>query len=535
MNKKIWLYAGIAGLFFGAAAYLFFNRTSDDQLLKYVPNDASVVVKINVPEIAGIVSENKKQLKELKLLNSDSAWNENQLLRLCYQLMKDPEGSGIDFSSDAYFFSQTLMRGDVQGFALKLNDESTFANYVKKNSPIGSESGEIESVQFCEYNTGLYISWLDEVALITNQITEEKSYFADILKQKNPGAKGNIIAKELQNQKGILCGYASMKSIKKEFFGESDNLYSTMLKEVGNAIFQDGVFTMFNIEAGKGIANAEIWLTSADKKKNKEIPFFGKPEASLIKLPVFYKYTPQNQMYVALDLKKTFEFLMKESPEFKESMKDETEVQQFLDAITGNIHMGATLNEKMFQAIVSEDNSYDFTGGEPMTVFVLHAGITNKFADLKNKYSAYLNEIEPGIYGVGMGVFFRIYSDHISFSNNLDAIKSLTSEVGYIKNQISKDFQNIAKSSSLTAVSDNTFITSAFKDEPRTLQDILSYSLGKQIVSTNNNKLSWKIELQKKDEHFLLTLIKIFNKSYEYTLEQEKKNLDKRASQELEY
>lgn len=534
MNKKIWLYAGIAGLFFGAAAYMFFNRTSNSQLLKYVPTDASVVLKINVPEIARVVSEDQKQLKELKLLNSDSAWNENQLLRLCYKLMKDPEGSGIDFSSDAYFFSQTLMRGDVQGFVLKLNDESTFASYVKKSSPIGTESGEYEKVNFCEYNTGLYISWLDDIALITNQITEEKSYFADILKQKNPGAKGNTIAKELQEQNGILSGYASLKAIKNELLGESDNVYSSIFAEVGNAVLKDGVFAMFNIEADKGIANAEIWLTAADKKKNKEIPFFGEPESNLIKLPVFYKYTPQSQIYVALDLKKTFEFLKKESPEFKATIEKDDNIKTFLDAITGNFNLGVTINEKMLQAMMSEE-AIDFTTGETASVVVLHAGITDKFTALKNKYAEYLIEIDPGIYRLGMGLFIRIYSDHISFSNNLEAVKALSSEEGFNKNQISKDFQNIAKKSALTAVSDNTFFDEAYKDKPRTLQDLLSYSMGKQTINTDNGKLKWKVELQKKNEHFLLSMIKMINKLYEYNLEEEKNNLDLRASQEIEY
>lgn len=197
---------GLIGLGVATIGVLVYFLTAGggDRLLKFIPNNAAFVVRIDVK---GLYDLGKKDnIFELKMMKDGMKNGEKQggMGKLISAIVEKPEECGIDFRKPAYVFGEMMSRGKATAMLMEIHSESKFTEFINKKRDSDTKIEKTEDFSHLEMGTGEYISWGNGVMVYSVNKTESTGYPANILKRSRPGMEGNLNMTEMLKNKGMV-------------------------------------------------------------------------------------------------------------------------------------------------------------------------------------------------------------------------------------------------------------------------------------------------------------------------------------------
>jgi hypothetical protein len=199
--KIILIGLGVAVL--GAAAY-FLIAGGKDRLLKFIPNNAAFVVRVDVKGMYDLGKQNN--LFELKMMQDGmkESKKEGGMGKIIAAVLEKPEECGIDFRKPAYLFGEMMSRGKATAMLMELSSESKFADFINKKRDSDTKMEKTSEFNHIELDAGEYLSWGNGILVYSVNKTESTGYPAGIMKRSRPGMEGNLNMKEMLNTNGMV-------------------------------------------------------------------------------------------------------------------------------------------------------------------------------------------------------------------------------------------------------------------------------------------------------------------------------------------
>ena len=133
------------------AVYLLQHRKSSMTLLDYVPQNAAFVIQSKA-----------QSLTDAEIQTLSDYGIPPKMLR---QLVGHAKLPGPLFNQPLVFFGEITPAGPAVGILLAPEDISLFQERVESTRYTGTSINKKDDVQFMELNTGLYLSWNENIAL----------------------------------------------------------------------------------------------------------------------------------------------------------------------------------------------------------------------------------------------------------------------------------------------------------------------------------------------------------------------------------
>lgn len=151
-------------IFFGINTSVFCQN-----LLKYIPNDATFVVTFNPKALNAKIPFSKlKQYSFFKMSmeemakSMDSA-NKEEMLKL----LDDPSNYGMDMMSSSYIFGKVTSEGNAFSYIFKLSDAAKFNQFLKSKIPADVEMVSMDGFNMVTPDHDMSFAWNNEIVLIT--------------------------------------------------------------------------------------------------------------------------------------------------------------------------------------------------------------------------------------------------------------------------------------------------------------------------------------------------------------------------------
>lgn len=181
-QHKWWIVAAtavIAGLFI----FWWLKPNKSLQLADYIPENAAFVLKFKADKLTDA---------EMDTL-SRFGFPPNMLR----QLFGNPQQPGTIISQKMMLFGELTPGGPALGLLFEPKDLSEFQKIVAETRYTGSTLNKKGEINFIEINTGLYLSWNENIALLSYQLTAGDSYPAGLLEtQKKVSALPSCITSD---------------------------------------------------------------------------------------------------------------------------------------------------------------------------------------------------------------------------------------------------------------------------------------------------------------------------------------------------
>lgn len=175
--RQLSVFAAIAALAFVASC----QKKSDDYL-RFIPDDAVVVVGTNVQSLldkSDVLSH--QQVKDAIISSAEQELG-SAGVQLVKSIVDDPAESGLDLSKDIYFWMEDINRGNG-GFVMALSDKDKFMNLIDVTDTSGDpmEFTDYEGYMIGE-SSDLAVAISDGFALVCSGMYD--TTILDVLKNK---------------------------------------------------------------------------------------------------------------------------------------------------------------------------------------------------------------------------------------------------------------------------------------------------------------------------------------------------------------
>lgn len=158
---KWWIALGLV-IITCLAVYLLQHRKSSMTLLDYVPQNAAFVIQSKA-----------ESLTDAEIQTLANYGIPPKMLR---QLVGHAKIPGPLFNQPLVLFGELTPAGPAVGILLAPEDISLFQERVESTRYTGTSINKKDDVQFMELNTGLYLSWNENIALLSYQLTSGEAY-----------------------------------------------------------------------------------------------------------------------------------------------------------------------------------------------------------------------------------------------------------------------------------------------------------------------------------------------------------------------
>ena len=386
--KHIVVISAVIATTFGAILFNYRHIA----LIKYIPKNASIVVKLDLFSIA-----KKSNFQETKL--------QSPLMELLFdnefgQLLKNPKNSGISMYFPIYgalYKDTSLKNSNVQNLVIicKLADAEIFKTFVEKThkSILNLDQTAILKNKIFRYNTAGYsIIWDNKIATInvfnannanTYVYREDMWLGLNILKNNNQQTNHKIIEFNHQKQDiGILINSAELLNFPNRTMGISNWL--TKDSQFSNIATSIGI--QFN--TGYIHLNMKNYLSHANALK---LDFLKTPSTA------FLNTLPNNAIALSshsLNFEKIIHFLLQFKPELQKQVKKE--FQDF----SGDIGIALTKIQAKQETISQynedielDEYSQSIPSNHPEFDFEVQIILGKKHMNAKNKYLLSLLEL----------------------------------------------------------------------------------------------------------------------------------------------
>lgn len=149
------------------SVYLLQHRKQSVALLDYVPKNAAFVIQSKA-----------QSLTDAEIQTLSNYGIPPKMLR---QLVGHAKLPGPLFNQPLVFFGELTPAGPAVGILFAPENLAVFQERVESTRYTGTSINKKDDVQFMELNTGLYLSWNENIALLSYQLTSGEAYPLAIL------------------------------------------------------------------------------------------------------------------------------------------------------------------------------------------------------------------------------------------------------------------------------------------------------------------------------------------------------------------
>lgn len=165
-KHTVWIALSLV-LIFGLAGYLILKQKKSSALTGYVPQNAAFIISFNTNFLS---DEETETLSRFGIPP-----------KMLKQLLGNPQKPGPLLHCKMVLFGEQTPAGPALGLLFAPEDVSVFSNIVSETRYTGSPIDEKNDIRFLELNTGLYLAWDDEIALLSYQLTSGDAYTMSII------------------------------------------------------------------------------------------------------------------------------------------------------------------------------------------------------------------------------------------------------------------------------------------------------------------------------------------------------------------
>jgi Domain of unknown function (DUF4836) len=503
MNKYFKIFLIFLGVsIIASSSYFLFRSNSGTELVSHVPDNASVAVQIKISQLGRFLEADKKEIAKLKFLNNTTLIRNHPGLKALFQMIKSPKVSGIDFTYPAVFFSESLLRGNASGLLVKLVNKKAFEEMVIKSMPSGNEKGEQNHVQYAEFDAGIYLAWNNEIALLSHQPTEGKTYFENIVNKKKQIAEKNEIFQKITRGKGFLTGIILVDEISNTNALKPEP--EAGLFQVKNP-FPKGTAFQFELFVEKQEIKCLVTAISKQKSKLHELNFFKQTgNFRTYNSALFSAQNPILTFSMSAEPEKFFHFLRKLIPQV-----DVPEIEkEFNNLWNGDLVLGISLNPHL-QPIPIQKYSFN---NNPFEI-ILHLGTKKSAKSLMDEYNGEFKNPD--------GSYFLPYLNLNVVVKDKDVI--LTNRAGTSKDLAIGHFKDLEKTEKFASVHTNAplfmslFAPSItgnsvfYGPELLWLQNLLKDADGNPVLWMDGSKLIAQIRFKSQNHSLFLNLLMAFD------------------------
>ncbi len=271
MNKilKISLIVlGVGGL--SAGTWYLMKRSGGSDQLKFIPKEATVVASVNFGSIYGKID--MARIKKLNLWEKfEKMVDKSDELAILSEVMRNPKESGINLTSNIWFFSMQEKRNRAAGgMVVPLNDEGDFEKLLRKSNTKGGVEKE-DKYKYVKYNDNMLVGWANSTAIFYFNDDEDKLVKGldnIMVMEKADCILSNELFADFKNEShdaGAWLNYAELVNLAGLGKDEKD-----MLSNYG----VDNAAGNFSLDFGKNDIKLVMSNSFKDKEKSEEINIF---------------------------------------------------------------------------------------------------------------------------------------------------------------------------------------------------------------------------------------------------------------------
>jgi hypothetical protein len=260
-----------------------------------VPEDAGMVIHINGASLHSKLSWDEFKQGELYKMAKEEIRDE-----LAQKILDNPDSSGVDIKSDAYFFLRSGATSSYAAFTCNLKDENAFARMIEKMG-IGREIMKEGDLSVITMGNDAVLTWNSKRLVIIGDASDlNRGAYGG-------GSRGNLttdslkrFAREVYDIKGSnsIASNNKFSSMINDggdahFWINSGSMYSggamkealTMLPKLTTFIQGNYTASTFNFDNGKITATAKSYYNKELAELYKKFTMKNLDEAALKKIP----------------------------------------------------------------------------------------------------------------------------------------------------------------------------------------------------------------------------------------------------------
>lgn len=505
MSKSFKIILAVSAVAVAAAgAWLFFRPAGTSGLLKLVPNNAFAIVKLNLPDVAKILEEHKDEVSNMGFMKDRDLANHEPLLKLLQSIITSPVEAGLNLRENAFFYVENTPRGVAAGLLFGLKDKQKFAALAKKHQRAGGDAGETEGIGYGEYETGTFLSWSENAALLSFNKTEGKAYCNLVLGAKNAdkGSKPEIFVKTLSSS-DIISGAILTDAI----FGLINDKVNNGSDSVRNPFESGSAFTM-TMQMKKASMSQEIAFISGKSTGKKPVSIFQKKgKFDTYSNQLFTREVPLYALNFSFDPKGIVDFITSMMP--KDAANPQMGmVSEIIDKVwTGDITMGISVKSGIESGDLMGFSALENIG------FAAHIGIKDGADEYLAPYLSNSIEVEKGIMTLPVGGFlFTKKKDVISISNDLNLLKTGKGVKTDFDHRKAHTDAPIYIAANVTEVMK---MSSGELDQMPSIQKLMESYNGYQYMWLDGNKLHSEYDFKDSKTHPMILMLRLFEEIYQ--------------------
>lgn len=500
--KLILLITGVAAA--GSAAY-YFIAGKGNNLLAYIPKDAALVVKIDIPKIAETFKEYESEVSQYGILKDKKVSREEPLLRILQAISQDPANSGLGFSDPAYMYVDHNMRGTGIGLLFSLRDSRMFEQLIKKYIAAGGANGVADEVGYAEIEAGIFLSWKDKTGLMTINKAEGKNYPLEIFRKMDPKSHKEGAIHELSQSKKLIAGILRIDPL----FDKTDT------GSFKNPFAPGSAFTM-ELDLDKTVIRQEYAFVSGDKKQKglgilKSSGNYKKYRGSL-----FSREIPLYAFSASFDLpgiQKLFNSISSKPaslPLFNMFFEIAGRVWN------GDISFGLSYDKEQKDTAGAYD---EFPNPAIPANFgiVAHIGLGDSAVEALEPYLRNTTPVEEQINEISPGTYIAVTKDELVFSTDLDALKSIVKGTYTSGATGFKDMESHTGSPLYIALDGTRDELNQLPQNamfPESFEKMMQGMKGYNYIWVENNKLISELQMKDNRTHPFIHLLRLAEELY---------------------
>ena len=448
-NMKIIKKTSLGVMLLVMTALFLSSCSSTPDSLKVIPKDTNLVTSMDVYSIAtkGKLTD-MSEFSFFKAFNTEIKNENKKIGKMVDDLMEDPLSSGLDFTSDLFFFLLDKgQEGTYMCFSIEMNSEKKFTQFVKdllKESGAELTIEEAESYKHLNFGGEMAMAWDSEKLVLASpqSYRGRKNLMSQIETLISLDKKDQITSNEDFNQfysktkdlnfwmsTNIMADFPGMNQIKDQIgFDIKDNQISAFLDFSTDKISLKTEFKP-NAELQKQMDEYNILNNDFDKDLLKLFP-------SNSYMAISASLNPEGY-YKLLSKQESFDVMLKELQKLYP-----LDIKEMFESVSGNMVYTMYTNDEVTEDEVSIPMmgfAFDIKNDK-----MLKELVNNLPAEAKKGENEFAMEVIPGTSA------YIIYDDSkCLITNDLNSVKAFKENTPYASKHLgnSKLAKNLSSNS----------------------------------------------------------------------------------------
>jgi hypothetical protein len=215
-----------------SSAFLFVSCSKSNEIGKYIPENASMVVHLNGKSISEKLPWSEVKQGELfKTIYNDTASGS-----FMKSVLDNPENTGMDVAADLAFFIQQDTAGGYAAFIGTVKDEAKFKQFIQSTTKSAAVASEKDGIQYLAVDKTV-ASWKKDRFIIVAEIPNTNMMAYDMPKFDSLGNRMDAAPAAPVASRNLNAEATALFALKKDISLADEDKFSDLLNTKGDIHF----------------------------------------------------------------------------------------------------------------------------------------------------------------------------------------------------------------------------------------------------------------------------------------------------------